>query len=105
MYTDEQRSISDEVKRMTEAIEQAIAARTAYMDANMEKFCGLKVGEDIYDIVSGIRLGKVSRLYRYWSGRNPSHDTSMSVSVEYETYPQLLRQHISADWAAVGNDR
>jgi len=85
-YTAEQEAIMAEVKRLTVAINAAIEARTSYMDANMEKFTNVKPGEDIYDINSGRRLGKVSGLYRYWGG-NPEYDTSMDINVRYEISP------------------
>ena len=83
-----------ELDALNEAVDEAIRKRTAWLDAKMAEVCTLKVGDDIYDLDSGRRLGIVTRLYRYWGPhdpggecRDPRYDKSCSVEVEYSDSP------------------
>jgi hypothetical protein len=80
--TDEQAA---ELERLNKGVTDAIAARKDWMDATMHEVGKFKVGDEIYDLGSGRLLGTVSRLYRYWSERDPRYDTSMSIDYEYHT--------------------
>lgn len=74
----------EELKALTAAVESAIKARKDWMDANMAHYAKFKVGDEIYDRRSGLCLGVVTKLYRYWGSQNdPRHDTSMNVEYEY----------------------
>src|SRR5271155_793517 len=77
-------ALDAELKRLNEAVEDAIKTRTYWMDAHMEDYSRLKVGETLYDIQKGVPLGVIRRLYRYWANRNPIHDTHMSIDAEYQ---------------------
>lgn len=59
-----------ELADLTAAISAAIEARRVWLDAKMHETSQLQVGDDIYDLNTGSRLGKVSGLYRYWRDRN-----------------------------------
>jgi|ERR1700734_2280035 len=67
-------------------VNEAVGARTAWMDAHMDDYADFHVGDVLYDR-NGDRLGPVTRLYRYWGGlhgpRDPQYDTLMSVDYEY----------------------
>lgn len=67
-------------------VTRVLAKRKSWMDAHMPDFAKVQVGEEIYDLDSGKRLGVVSKLYRYWDGqRNPLYDTGMDVHYEFNT--------------------
>ena len=65
----------------------AMAKRKTWMDAHMEDFARFKVGDEIFEIHSGKRLGVISKLYRYWGSnhRDPQYDTTMNIAYEYHT--------------------
>lgn len=90
-----QRPLTDDEKvelaALNEAVLAAIKARSAWLDVKMHECSRLQVGDDIYDVDSGARLGKVSRLYRFWADRDDGvRDTSVSCSYEYETHPRCF---------------
>jgi hypothetical protein len=84
-----QRDLTDdeknELKNLNDAVSAAIEARRDWLDVKMHECSRLKIGDDIYDIHKGIRLGTVARLYRYWSGRNDLLDKSVDCDCEYQT--------------------
>lgn len=82
-------SDSEELAALNCAVDEAIKARTDWLDSKMEQYAECKIGDtvlcrheysDIY-----LPIGKVSRFYRYWAGRNALHDTSLEIHVEFET--------------------
>jgi hypothetical protein len=81
---------NEELRKLTEAIDDALKARTEWLNAKMVETSDLKIGDDIYDCSTGIRLGKVTKLYRYWQGQgNQLLDTGPHCHYEYETETQL----------------
>ena len=67
------------------AVVQAIQARTEWLDAKMHECSRLQIGDDIYDVNSGARLGKVTALYRFWRDRDDGiRDTSLDCQYEYD---------------------
>lgn len=66
-------------------VEAAIAKRKAWMDAHMVDYAKYQIGETLYDLKTGAVLGVISRLYRYWGGRDARYDTHMSVEYEFKT--------------------
>jgi hypothetical protein len=74
-----------ELARLSAAIEEAIRARTAWLDAKMVETSTLKVGDEIYDVDSGVMVGTVRGLYRYWQDRNDLLDTGYYCHYEYRT--------------------
>lgn len=89
-----QRSLTDsekqELAELTAAISAAIQARRTWLDAKMQETSRLQVGDDIYDLDKGIKVGTVSKLYRYQQDRNPLLDDSHYCSYEYETSPRCF---------------
>ncbi len=65
------------------AVTAALKARRDWMDAHMQDYARYQVGEEIFDMATGRRLGVVSELYRYQSDQNPFYDTHMSVDYQY----------------------
>ena len=84
--TEERRvALATELDRLNAEVKTAIAKRERWMDAHMPDYAKYQVGEAIYDMRSGARLGVVSRLYRYWGGRDPQYDVSMVIDYEFKT--------------------
>ncbi|OBG32403.1 hypothetical protein [Mycolicibacter heraklionensis] len=86
MLTDSEES---ELASFNAAVAAAIEARRTWLDAKMHECSSLQPGDDIYDLDTGYRIGKVSRLYRYWGDRDDGiRDTSIETHYEYETSPR-----------------
>lgn len=75
-----------ELSGLTEAITAAIEARRAWLDAKMAETSALQVGDDIYELVTGVKVGVVAGLYRYWQGRNDLLDDDHYCDYRYQTY-------------------
>lgn len=75
---------------MNKAVADAIAARTMWLDAKMVETSELKIGDDIYDIRSGKKLGVITGLYRYQARQNRLLDTSIYCDYEYQTEPGII---------------
>lgn len=74
-----------ELAGLTAAVTAAIEARRDWLDAKMLECSPLKVGDDIYDLDSGRKLGKVLELYRFWRDRDDGiRDTSYYCDYRYE---------------------
>ena len=107
--------LNAELEALNSEVTAVLAKRSSWMDAHMEDFARFKIGDEIYDMDSGRRLGIVSKLYRYWGGdRNPLDDTSLSIEYEYRTdgflggngfYDNTSRQSISIGTAQELADR
>ena len=74
-----------ELDALNAAIKTAIETRRAWLDAKMAEISRLKVGDEIFDLDTGRSLGKVTRPYRFWAGRDDLLDDSVSCNYEYET--------------------
>lgn len=73
-----------ELERLNQAVKDAIAQRRAWLDTKMFETSKLKVGDEIYDLDTGQRLGVVRSLYRYWRDRNDGVlDTDHSCDYTY----------------------
>lgn len=72
-----------ELDRLNAAVDAAIEARTRWLDAKMEQYAPVKVGETLYDLETGEMLGKVTDYYRYQAGQNKLYDTSLSIDLRY----------------------
>lgn len=80
-------AIQAELDKLNAAVLAAVKARTEWMDAHMEAVSKAKVGDEVYDLESGQRVGVISRLYRYHGdGKDWRYDTEMSVEAEYCTH-------------------
>jgi MoaA/NifB/PqqE/SkfB family radical SAM enzyme len=68
----------------------------------MHETSRLQVGDDIYDLDKGIRVGTISELYRYWRDRDEGvRDTSAHCDYEYETRPGC-RDNTSRQYGSFG---
>jgi hypothetical protein len=80
-----------ELADLNAAVSAAIETRSLWLDAKMHECSRLQVGDDIYDLDSGRRLGRVSALYRFWRDRDGGvRDTSVSCHYEYETHSRCF---------------
>jgi hypothetical protein len=76
-----------ELALLNDAVDGAIQTRRDWLDAKMAETSKLKVGDDVYNLRSGARVGVVSELYRYHTERNDLFDTSHYCEYRYETHP------------------
>jgi hypothetical protein len=77
--------LDNDLARLNKAVEAALAERKAWMDSHMPDYAKYKIGEELFDLKTGERLSVVSSYYRYWSGHNPSLDTTMNIEYQFET--------------------
>lgn len=75
-----------ELAALNDGVSAAIAARAAWLDAMMAQTSDLQVGDDIYDLRSGAKVGVITALYRYHSGRNDLYDTSHCCHYRYQVH-------------------
>jgi hypothetical protein len=83
---DEERELSD----LNAAVSAAIEARRAWLDVKMHECSRLQVGDEIYNVDRGTKLGTVVELYRYHTDRNDLLDTSVDCHYRYETAPRCF---------------
>jgi hypothetical protein len=76
---------NNRLDELNASVDGAIQARTDWLDQKMAQYAKVQVGEEIYNIDTGQRLGVVSKHYRYQAGQNKLFDTRLSISYEYET--------------------
>lgn len=74
-----------ELDALNKAVDDAICTRREWLDKKMHEYSKLKVGDDIYDLNKGIKVGVVSKLYRYWTGKDDLRDDSLDTNYEYDT--------------------
>lgn len=79
--------LREELKALNAEFFVAMEKRKAWMDAHMTDFARYQVGDEIFAMSNGARLGVVSKLYRYWGSdnRDPQYDTEMNIEYEYCT--------------------
>lgn len=87
-----QRLLTDSEQReldtLNAAVSSAIVARRAWLDVKMVECSYLQVGDDIYDVTNGTRLGVVTKLGRFWRDSDEGvRDTSAHCYYEYQTSP------------------
>lgn len=70
-----------ELKRLNQAVDDAVAARKAWMDAHMQQYSKHQVGDVLYDLTTGRCVGTVSALYRVHAD-DQRFDRSMSVDLQ-----------------------
>lgn len=85
-----QRPLTDaenaELVRLNKAVETALEMRRIWLDAKMVETSRLQIGDDIYDIHTGVKLGEVYLLYRFWRDRDGGvRDTHVSCDYQYRT--------------------
>lgn len=77
--------------KLEAAYDEAVRRKTEWLDRKMVEHCPLKVGDEIYDLETGRRLGVVTRHYRFWAGQGrPDLDGSYYCDVEYEIGPRMF---------------
>lgn len=69
----------------------------------MVDYAKFKVGDPIYERETGVCLGTVTKLYRYWGDqRDPRYDTSMSIEYQFNTggnfHDNTSRRGTMTDW-------
>lgn len=80
-----------ELADLNTAVSAAIEARRAWLDAKMHETSRLQVGDDLYDLDKGVKVGTVSELYRYWRDRDEGvRDKSAHCDYQYETSPRCF---------------
>lgn len=90
-----------ELDALNDAVTSAIATRRAWLDAKVLECSTIKPGDMLYEVCSGMELGRVSKIKRFWRDRDEGvRDTSPSCFFEYETSPgsfdNTSRQSLSA---------
>lgn len=75
----------EKLQKYIDDIEQAIKAKTEYLDSLMVKYASLKIGEELFDLTTGEKLGNVKRLYRFNGGLDYRYDYSCECNYEYVT--------------------
>lgn len=74
------------LREHNEAVVAALKAREDWMDAHMTDFAKYKVGDVLYNLANGQRLGTVTNLYRpTWGHSGPREEESMHIEYEYQT--------------------
>lgn len=75
-------SEKSELDILNKAVDDSVMRRKLWLDAKMLEVASLKVGDDIYNIATGQRLGVVSGIYRCHEG-DQRYDTGVSVNYQY----------------------
>ena len=65
-------------------VQDAIDRRTKWLDMHMAQVCRLQIGDAIYDVNTGEKVGTVTEHYRYWASQRPDFDFSLEVDVKFE---------------------
>ena len=90
MVTDIPQEYQDELNRLNISVANAIHKREKWLDEKMVELSPLKVGDPIYDVWGGNKLGVIKELYRYWTDQNKLYDQHLSWEYKYETSPNCL---------------
>jgi hypothetical protein len=79
----------NELANLTDAVTAAIEKRRKWLDTKMHECSRLQVGDDIYDLDTGAKLGKVTELYRFWRDDDEGvRDRTVACDYRYETQPR-----------------
>lgn len=71
-----------ELAVLNSAVEEALSARKAWMDAHMTAYAKYQIGDVLYDMETGHELGPVVEHYRYHAG-HPQFDDKMEIYYRY----------------------
>lgn len=80
---------AEQLKLLNATIKDAIAARAEWLDERMPKYAKYAIGEELFDLDTGKRLGAVCEYYRYNANHNPLYDTHMGIE-----YKLLVRGNL-----------
>lgn len=84
LTTEDRRTLEE----LNAAVIASIKARREWLDSKMAEYAEVQVGEDLYNLNTGERLGKVAGFYRFWADRdNGVRDDIMDINYRYETAP------------------
>ena len=74
----------DTLASLNQSVDEAIKARKAWLDSKIVEVSKLHVGDDIYNLETGRRLGTVTNLYRFWEDADEGvRDKYLSVDYQY----------------------
>lgn len=76
-------ALDAELKRLNQAVDDAVDARKAWMDGHMADYAQHQVGDVLYDLGTGQLVGTVSSFYRFHAD-DQRFDRSMSVDYQIE---------------------
>lgn len=87
------------LNKLNKRVEEAIKERSEWLDSKMPEYAKVQVGEDIYDLKFGVKLGVVSEHYRYWKDMGEDvRDNYLEINYEYNTggncYDNTSRGHV-----------
>jgi hypothetical protein len=94
MYSEVTPEDDARLKELNQSVTDAIAVRRAWLDAKCTEYSPLKVGDEIWDLNAGWKLGTVTDIYRFWRDRN---DGVLDTSLSYEYQYLLVGQRNSYD--------
>lgn len=70
-----------ELHQLNAAVDVAVSARKSWMDAHMPDYAEYQVGDVLYNLSTGVQVGAVTRLVRYWGDQNdPRFDRTMEIT-------------------------
>ena len=87
-------SLSDrsELDHLNYEVEAALRRRREWLDERMGALSPLRVGDEIYDVDRGERLGIVTEIYRRFAARHHGiYDSDLVIEYEYLTDSGSLR--------------
>lgn len=76
-------ALLEHLSKLNEAVDNAVTERNRWMDENMVNFAKFKVGDVVYDRVTGAWVGQISKLYRVHQN-DPRFDRSMDIDYQFE---------------------
>jgi hypothetical protein len=83
--TEPQKTLAVELDKLNAEWFEITLRRKRWMDKHMKDFAKYKISETIYSFPDGVRLGEITRLYRYYEDRDPQYDYSMDIHYEFRT--------------------
>lgn len=97
-------SLDAELAALNASFTAALEARRNWMDEHMIDYASYKVGEELFDLKTGQRLGVVSKLYRpTWGVDNPLYQGNMDIGYQYETAPNYFDNTSRQPYLSYGN--
>jgi len=85
-----------ELEKLNKEVTLTIKKRTAWLESKMVEYSELQVGDDIYNLSTGEKLGVVSKIYECWTKEKSLDDVNLmpfSPDLEYE-YEVPISKHV-----------
>lgn len=80
-----------ELNILNDAVKATVEKRSQWLDSKMVEIAKLKIGDDIYNLNTGRRLGKVTELYRFWRKQSRwDLDNHIDICYEFEVEPRCF---------------